>query len=138
MAILSYVPKKKNITDYRSEDGGYYEVECENCGTVFYPKRSDAKHCSKNCTMITYRQQLAKGGAIRSHIKKNEEPVNEIHNAIRDCKNRCKELGTHVTLIELRAMNVGETIKPLPYEPHGIRYAITRVSPRRYVITRGH
>jgi hypothetical protein len=56
MAIIKYVPPKKNILDRRSSDGGYYEAICECCGTEFYPSRNSARYCSSNCQLIKYRE----------------------------------------------------------------------------------
>lgn len=73
MTILKYVPPKKNIVDRRSENGGYYEAQCENCGTIFYPERSNAKYCSPNCGLIQHRKAkaeiLAAGGRVESKPK---------------------------------------------------------------------
>ena len=56
MAIVRYIPKKKEVIDRRNADGGYYEAECEECGNLFYPKRSSAKYCSRSCTVMAYRR----------------------------------------------------------------------------------
>ena len=50
MAILNYIPKKKEVIDRRTDNGGYYEAVCDECGNVYYPKRSNAKYCSRSCT----------------------------------------------------------------------------------------
>jgi len=49
MAIISFVPAKKQLKDYRSSGGSYYVAKCELCGEEFYPKRSSAKYCSLAC-----------------------------------------------------------------------------------------
>lgn len=73
MAILKYIPPTKKIIDHRSESGGYYEAKCENCGTIFYPERSNAKYCSPNCGLIQHRKEkaeiLAAGGKVESKPK---------------------------------------------------------------------
>jgi hypothetical protein len=61
MGILKYIPKKKNIIDRRSDDGGYYEAECDVCGTIYYPKRSNGKYCSHSCSIRAYRERVQKG-----------------------------------------------------------------------------
>lgn len=65
MAILNYVPPKKKIIDHRSPEGGYYNAKCEVCGTEFYPKRSNAKYCSPNCSVVAHRILFASGGAVK-------------------------------------------------------------------------
>jgi len=60
MAILRYVPKKKEIIDKRSESGGYYEAECDECGTIYYPTRANAKYCSRSCQVMAYRSGKTK------------------------------------------------------------------------------
>lgn len=59
MPILKYVPPTKKILDHRNPEGGYYEAECEICGTKFYPKRSTGKYCNPNCRLIAHRTALA-------------------------------------------------------------------------------
>jgi len=58
MGVIQYIPKKKFIIDKRSEDGGYYEAICDECGTTFYPLRSSAKYCSRSCQVMYYRKNL--------------------------------------------------------------------------------
>lgn len=65
MAILKYVPPTKKIIDKRSPDGGYYEAECEICGTKFYPERSNAKYCNPNCGLQAHRVAVANGTAMK-------------------------------------------------------------------------
>lgn len=56
MSILRYIPKNGAVNDRRSPEGGYYEAICY-CGQKFYPKRSDAMYCSKNCALKAYRKE---------------------------------------------------------------------------------
>lgn len=76
MAILKYVPPVKKIIDNRKPEGGYYEAECEICGTIFYPERSNAKYCTPNCGLIAHRKAkadiLASGGKIETKNKDKE------------------------------------------------------------------
>jgi len=69
MPIISYVPPKKNIHDNRTPNGGYYTAKCDNCGTVFYPKRSNAKYCTPNCALISHRQAIASGKTAKTSKK---------------------------------------------------------------------
>ena len=54
MGVLNYIPKKVKIIDRRSEQGGYYNAECDNCKTKFYPKRSNARFCCRTCAQRWY------------------------------------------------------------------------------------
>lgn len=56
MGILRYIPKKREVIDRRSDNGGYYEAMCNECGNAFYPKRSNAMYCSRSCTVMAYRK----------------------------------------------------------------------------------
>ena len=56
MGIISYIPKKKEIIDNRTSEGGYYHAICDECGNEFYPKRSNAKYCSRSCLVMAYRK----------------------------------------------------------------------------------
>ena len=55
MPILKYIPKKKTVIDRRTNDGGYYEAICDECGNEFYPKRNNARYCSKSCQQMAWR-----------------------------------------------------------------------------------
>ena len=70
MPIISYVPPKKNIHDNRTPNGGYYTAKCDNCGTAFYPKRSNAKYCTPNCALISHRQAIASGKTAKTEKQK--------------------------------------------------------------------
>ena len=61
MGVKEYIPKKKEIIDRRTEDGGYYIAECDVCGGEFYPTRSNAKYCSKSCYLIEWRRKRKEG-----------------------------------------------------------------------------
>jgi len=65
MPILQYHPPKKKLLDKRKDDGGYYTAKCENCGTTFYPERSNAKYCSPNCGLVQHRMAVANGTAMK-------------------------------------------------------------------------
>ena len=77
MPILKYHPPIKKLLDKRKADGGYYEAECENCGTKFYPERSNAKYCSPNCGLVQHRMAVANGTAMKrgGEISKRNEQV---------------------------------------------------------------
>lgn len=70
MAVIKYIPKKKEIIDKRTDDGGYYEAECNVCGTMFYPTRANAKYCSRSCQVMAFRT-----GQTKKEVKNtpNEE-----------------------------------------------------------------
>lgn len=70
MGIQKYIPKKKNIIDRRTPDGGYYEAVCDDCGTVFYPKRSNARYCSHSCTVAAMRKRN-----LENPPEKKKEPA---------------------------------------------------------------
>jgi hypothetical protein len=61
MAILKYIPPKKEIVDNRTSDGDYYVAICDVCGTEFYPKRASAKYCTPKCKQIQFRIDIAEG-----------------------------------------------------------------------------
>jgi len=102
MAIIKYIPKKVQIIDRRSEDGGYYVAECENesCGREFYPKRNNAKYCSYTCNQMVWRSR--QGGKVKEE-EKAEEPPKTIAKKIRQeegkivygSKNVMKWMGEH-------------------------------------------
>lgn len=119
MPILKYVPPIKKIIDHRSDKGGYYEAICENCGTTFYPERSNAKYCSPNCGLIQHRKAkaeiLARGGSIKpaKPTKKlnKAEPIEEFRGVIQVyqyLKNTCNTHGQKETIInDLNDIEVG-------------------------------
>lgn len=81
MAILEYHPPKQKLLDKRNENGGYYTAKCENCGTIFYPERSNARYCTPNCGLIQHRIAVANGTAMKRGGKiekpKDETPKNK-------------------------------------------------------------
>lgn len=58
MGIIRYIPKKREVIDRRTENGGYYEAVCNECGNAFYPQRSSAKYCSRSCAVMAYRKSI--------------------------------------------------------------------------------
>lgn len=123
MPILKYVPPKQKIVDHRNADGGYYEAACENCGTIFYPERSNAKYCSPNCGLIQHRKEkaaaLAAGKAIETlkKLKKAKEAVvkpessefrgvNQVYQYIKAVHNTHGE--KEYILDSLKSMEIGE------------------------------
>jgi hypothetical protein len=75
MAILNYIPKKKEVIDRRTDNGGYYEAVCDECGNVYYPKRSNAKYCSRSCTVMAYRRKKKAEGPKIKKEKVNEDLI---------------------------------------------------------------
>ena len=57
MGVISYIPKKKEVIDNRSNEGGYYTAVCDECGNEFFPKRSNAMYCSRSCLVMAYRKK---------------------------------------------------------------------------------
>ena len=70
MGIISYIPKRKEIIDNRTSEGGYYHAMCDECGNEFYPKRSNAKYCSRSCLVMAYRKN-------KSEIKPKKDKKTE-------------------------------------------------------------
>lgn len=79
MAIKRYIPRKTKVTDRRTEEGGYYEAECEICKREFYPVRSNAKYCSNLCAQRAHRIKPKKDIVKRgpNKIKTEVKPSNE-------------------------------------------------------------
>ena len=57
MAILKHFPKKVEVLDRRSKDGGYYEAKCDVCEVIYYPASVRSKYCSNRCSLIAYRKR---------------------------------------------------------------------------------
>lgn len=70
MAILKYNPPVTEIRDNRNKGKGYYDAKCEVCGTLFYPKRSNAKYCTTKCALIHHRISIANGTATKRAVSK--------------------------------------------------------------------
>ena len=76
MPILKYIPKKKNVIDRRSNEGGFYEAECDECGGKFYPKRNNAKYCSQSCQQMAWRR-IIKDKKVKPKAVKESKPIVE-------------------------------------------------------------
>jgi hypothetical protein len=74
MAIVSHIPKKDSIIDYRKEEGGYYIANCEVCAREYYPKKSNSKYCSNNCMISAFRTR-SKLGLTVPRVKKDTKTV---------------------------------------------------------------
>lgn len=59
MGINKYIPKKSIAVDRRKPSGGYYEATCNECGQLFYPIKSNALYCCRNCQLIAWRRKNA-------------------------------------------------------------------------------
>jgi hypothetical protein len=68
MAIITKIVPEPIIKDYRNDGGSYYEAKCDQCGRIYYPKRSTSKYCSKSCNNM-----FAQGGILMNPPHK--EPV---------------------------------------------------------------
>lgn len=75
MAILKYHPPVTEIRDNRTTGKGYYDAKCEVCGTLFYPKRSNAKYCTTKCALINHRIAIANGTAAKRSPKQSKKPL---------------------------------------------------------------
>lgn len=125
MAILKYVPPTKRIIDNRKPEGGYYEAECEVCGTTFYPERSNAKYCTPNCGLIAHRIAVANGTAekrptskVKKKATKEKQPKKDTYKSekpIDYSKLSIKELtetaATYKTIGEKVPSELMETLK---------------------------
>lgn len=80
MGIIRYIPKKREVIDRRTENGGYYEAVCNECGNAFYPQRSSAKYCSRSCAVMAYRKNHAEKPVKRTVkvVKVAETPSKEV------------------------------------------------------------
>jgi hypothetical protein len=94
MNNMKYVPKKKNIIDHRSEEGGYYIANCTVCGNEYYPKTSKAMYCSSNCQQTAFNKRVKDAEEKAEQVKaeqekisleqKNEEPISEARKKIQE------------------------------------------------------
>ena len=95
--MLRYIPRKKEVIDRRSTEGGYYEAQCEECGNTFYPKRSSAKYCSRSCTVMAYRRAIKnKIAEPRASKMPKMAKINECNGA-KNVPHVLKELNCNVT-----------------------------------------
>jgi uncharacterized OB-fold protein len=81
MGVVRYIPKQRIATDRRTEDGGYYEAVCDECGNTFYPKRNNAKYCSNACTVAVHRRNKQVDEALsiaREIMKPKEDPYERL------------------------------------------------------------
>jgi hypothetical protein len=121
MAILRYVPPTKKIIDNRKPEGGYYEAECEVCGTKFYPERSNAKYCTSNCGLIAHRTAVANGTVTKKVVskpKKEKDAPKSANEVFRGAKAVYEYLSTVIDtnrmkgyiISALKDLSTGETL----------------------------
>lgn len=132
MAILKYVPPTKKIIDNRKPEGGYYEAECEVCGTKFYPERSNAKYCTPNCGLIAHRIAVANGTAEKRQVSKPKATVNEPGEILTSRLSvidwfRTNDIKHHGLGIILKGLEIGESSV-------WQNVTITRISMARYKV----
>jgi hypothetical protein len=131
MGVLRYIPRKKEIIDRRSADGGYYESECDHCGSIYYPKRSSAKFCSRACTVMAYRMN-------KKPVNAPKQPQKDIITKLQDC------LGVDEVINFLYRYNynlsmqrgiIKQSLKDLDVKDiiHFGIFIITKTSDRKYV-----
>lgn len=125
MPIVKFIPPVFDVKDYRSPEGNYYVAICDNCGAEFYPKRSDAKYCSKKCTIVSWR---------KDKINRPEEPKEEKRNIVTLISResvlaylKSNQIATHGILLTLKNQNIGTDIMW-----KGIR--IKKVTDRKYEV----
>jgi uncharacterized OB-fold protein len=78
------VPAPVQVKDYRNEGGVFYEAICDQCGRKFFPKRSTAKYCCKQCGIE------ARNG--RTLIKEDELKLTKTIKESTQARNKLKEL----------------------------------------------
>lgn len=115
MAITRYVPPIKKIIDNRKPEGGYYEADCEVCGTKFYPERSNAKYCTPNCGLIAHRMAVANGTAEKRPVSKSkakESASGEVVTGRQEVVSYMKKQGVkhHGLLKKLMELEIGEQL----------------------------
>ena len=142
MAIVTYVPPKQKIIDYRNENGGYYEALCEICGTPFYPNRSNAKYCNPNCALHAHRKAIAegkkftkakKGGTVAKQTeKKANEPI-EIIGATKVYHFLCKHYNTRGEKVAILGYLKNQEMDFEDIYEYG-DYKISRISTLKYHI----
>ena len=101
MAIVKYVPRKRDIVDRRSEQGGYWEMTCESCGTTFYPTRENAKFCCRACGLQNWR-------------KRKKERIEEAEAQLHQNIQILKEKGIPTTLEEYKNQKKSEKSEKQP------------------------
>jgi hypothetical protein len=129
MGVIQYIPRKKLVIDKRSEDGGYYEAICDECGNMFYPLRSTAKYCSRSCQVMNYRKNLKpkKTKEIKKESFKPDYLFNGLTNLFWDMKGFIKHGDNGILKKELRSLKHGEIYN---YST----FAIKRISAYKYAI----
>lgn len=133
MAILKFVPSPKKIRDNRSNENGYYEATCNVCGTVFFPKRSNAKYCTSKCAQDNHRMELVSVKKtkkdivipeVKTAIPKGSEV--ELTGKARVVFHLKKEgVKVHGLLTALKSTEVGQSTTWMGYK-------ITRISSVKY------
>jgi hypothetical protein len=131
MGVLRYIPRKKEIIDRRSSEGGYYESECDHCGSIYYPKRSSAKFCSRSCTVMAYRMTKNEKKAIRDAKKGTFTKIGDCYGY----DEVLKLLSSNGYSLHLR---MGDTKQTIKYMDIGDRVyfdaiVIEKLSDRKYI-----
>lgn len=102
MPILKRIlAEKESIKDYRNTKGVHYEAKCDFCGSIFYPKRSTAKYCSKICGREAVR--IAKSD--KKSIKYSAEDIKSAIDALEVLKDGEKN--------PLKLLDINKQIKAL-------------------------
>lgn len=126
MAIIKLIPKVSKMTDYRSNDGGYYIANCEVCGTEYYPKRSTSKYCSNTCSVIAYRNRAK---AVEPKKLSNNQNSNLVATGSKgSCADFFKQFRRKSDADYLmKNMKINSSVKLE-------EYTIKRLSERKYVV----
>ena len=139
MALKRHIPKKVEIIDRRSKDGGYYIAECDECGIEFYPVSSRAMYCSNRCALRAYRKRNKEEIIIKRTPKKQQRELG-VWKHVGDYSKK----GLSKYFVQFRS---GGLVKELideafygnngigeeyEFEIKGISYKVERLSPNKY------
>lgn len=131
MPILRYIPPKKTIVDRRTSEGGYYQAECDHCGSIFYPKRCTAKFCSRSCTVMAYRLTKSAKKAIKEAKKGTFTKIGDCYGY----DEVLKLLNSNGYSLHLKMTTTKETIKNMDIgdQVYFDAIIIEKVSDRKYI-----
>jgi hypothetical protein len=133
MAIIKYNPPVLEIRDNRNKGKGYYDANCEVCGTLFYPKRSNAKYCTTKCALIHHRISVANGTATK-RVESKPTVIVDVPGTIINGRDyvigwfRKKGIKVYGLETKLKALKIGLFLN---YEKH----TITRISSSKYKVS---
>lgn len=134
MAILKYHPPLTEIRDNRTTGKGYYDAKCEVCGTLFYPKRSNAKYCTTKCALINHRISLANGTATKKVAAVPKVPKTKESVKLRGAKGAFEYIRKHNDTSGKKG-TILEALKSMPFRQTQLfgKTQIQRISSGVYV-----